>query len=164
MNIIRNLIIEAPHDLSRDLAPLWERAYERCRRDAEGMNLYPADAFENLSRYAEHEAEPAEIASCLCKEQQGDWRAVVIMATKQHLEAEVEADIAKLERAIHEASLTGYEARRLYSTCACGWTPHSSETELTSGILFEWKNLDAAMIRVSLSAGAEVWIDLAWVD
>lgn len=168
MNIIRNLILEAPHDLSRGLDPLWEKAYDRSRKEAGGMNIYPADALENLARYAEHEAEPAEVADCLSKDRHGDWQAVITMAallaTKQHLEAQVEADIAKLERAIHEVSLTGYEARRLYSTCTYGWRPHSSETELASGTLFEWKNLDAAMLRVPLSEDAEVWIDLAWMD
>lgn len=168
MNIVYNLILEAPYELSRGLEPLWEKAYDRCRKEAEGMNLYPADALENLSRYAELEAEPAEVANCLSKEQQADWRAVVIMAavlaTGQHLEAQVEADIAKLEGAIHEATLAGYEAKKLYASCACGWVIHTAETDLANGTLFEWKKLDAAMLRVSLSEDAEAWIDLAWVD
>lgn len=168
MNIFHNFILEASYDLSQGLESLWEKAFDRCCKEAEGMNLYPADALENLSRYAEHEAKATEIASCLSKEQLGDWQAVVTMAavraTRQHLEAQVEADIATLDRAIHEASIGGYEAKRLYSSCACGWVIHTSETDLANGTLLEWKKLDAAMLRVPLSEGAEVWIDLAWVD
>lgn len=166
MSIITNILAEGP--LPVDLGALRDRAYDRCNEDAESLNIYYSVSLQNLSDYTSYEPDPLEVAELLGKDQQGDWRAVMQMAaflaTRAYLEAEVEADLAEIEAAVQEATLTGYEAKRLYGTCAHGWAPHASETDWEHGTLYEWKHLDggldAAMVRVGISGESEVWLDL----
>lgn len=58
------------------------------------------------------------------------------------LETEIEADMAKLEAAILEAALVGFESRNAYSSCTAGWCPHDSESDWAKGMLLLWTRLD----------------------
>lgn len=172
MSIIKELIHGNHYDLAKGLDALQDRADDLCHEQAERMNIDISAAISNLDEYAAHLPDSVEVAARLTKDQRGDWQEVLrttaILATRAHLEAEVEADIAKIKAALHEAELTGYQALKLYSTNAHGWVPHTSEIDWTTGTLHLWRfsdgTIDAGMLEVELADVAEIWIDLAPVD
>lgn len=172
MSIIRDLITGNPYDLLKGLDALEDRAYDACREEAERLNIHTSSALFNLDEYADHMPDSAEVVARLTKDQQGDWQHVLrltaMLATRAHLEAEVDTDIAKIKAALHEAELTGFKALKLYSTNAHGWVPHTSEINWSHGVLHLWKfhdgTIDAGMLEVELADVAEIWIDLTPVD
>lgn len=175
MNILQNVVTDRGGiaiATERDLQDLRDLAYDEGHQVAENMNVYTSHALDNLSRFSQHEPDAETVREHLDPADYGDWRATMVMAatlaTVAALELQVEADLTIIEKAIHEATLAGYEARKLYATCANGWAPHQAETDLQQGTLYEWKRLDgdvdAAMIRVKLSEDDEAWIDLRRVD
>lgn len=172
MSIIADFLYGNPYDLTNGLDEMRDRAFSETHEEAHRRTLCFADAVECLSLYSDHAPEPSEVAELLSKDQLGRYEAVTtlsaMMAVRSFLDAEVEADLSAIVRAIHLCSLLGFEAKRLYGTCVRGEMPHDRESDLEVGTLFEWTvqggTWDAAMLRVSLSGGTEAWIDLAWVD
>jgi hypothetical protein len=175
MNILTSVLIDrgaAAIAIERDLQDLRDLAYDEAHEVAANRNIYHADALDNLSRFNEHEPDAETVREHLDPADHGDWRATMVMAatlaTVAALEHQVEADLAKIEAAIHEATLAGFEAKKLYATCANGWAAHDSEEDWAYGTLYLWKLFEgeasAAMLRVTLTEGGEAWIDLAWAD
>jgi hypothetical protein len=172
MSIIKNLIIGNPYDLAKGLEPLEDRAFDACLNEAEQMNLDTLSALSNLDEFDTHLPDPAEVARHLAKNQQGNWEATLrltaTLATRAALEAEVETDIAKIKKALHEAEMSGFRATKLYATNAYGWAPHFTEIDWKTGTLIEWRfrdgEFDAALLEVELADFAEIWIDLTPMD
>lgn len=172
MNIIKNLILGNPYDLSRGLDALADRAFDTCQTEAKQMNLDTRSAIFNLDEYEDHAPDPAEVAEHLSRDQQGDWQALLrltaTLATRAALEVEVEADLAKIKKALHEAELGGFRATKIYSSNIHDWAPHYSEIDWLHGTLIEWRfrdgEFDAALLEVELAGFAEIWIDLTLVD
>jgi|GEM_PF-2323133 len=176
MNIIQNVLNDrgaAAIATERDLQDLRDLCYDEAHQVAENLNIYTSHALDNLSRFSEHEPDVETVREHLDPADHGDWRATMMMAatlaTVAALEHQVEADLSQIEKAIHEAILAGFEAKKLYATCANGWAAHDSEENWAHGTLLVWKHLEgevnaATMHQVTLSASGEAWIDLAWVD
>lgn len=172
MTIIAEFLYGNPYDLANGLDELRDRAFAESHEEAHRRTLCFADALDCLSLHSDHAPEPREVADLLSKDRLGDYEAVTtlsaMMTVRAFLDAEVEADLSAIARAIHQGSILGFEAKRLYGTCAHGDLPHDREIDLQTGTLFEWTARggawDNAMLRVSLSGGTEVWVDLAWVD
>lgn len=172
MSIIKNILIGNPFDLAKDLETLREKAYRECLAEAERMNLHVSAASFNLDEYSEFVPEPIEIATWLTEEQMGDWQEVLrvtaVLTTRFALEAEVDADLRIIERAIHEASLSGFDALTLYSTNAHGGLPHACEIDWKTGTLHLYRfrdgTIDAGILQVELSDVSEIWLDLDPID
>lgn len=170
MGVVFGIILERAVPEAIDLEALREAAIDRCGEAAESRNIYYSDCLRNLSLYEAHEPDPTEVACHLGEDKAGDWRAAMqvaaTLAMRGHLEAEVEADVSRLQGAIAEASRLGFEAKDVHPTCVHGWVAHDRETDWEHGTLYEWTSRggawDAAMLRVGLSGGTWVWIDLAW--
>lgn len=118
MNILVNTIIDLGGALiatENDLQALRDECYDRCHEAAANMNIYTSHALDNLSRFSEHEPAAETVREYLGDDQLGSWRAVMVMAatlaTVAHLETEAEVDLTTIEKACHEATLAGYEAR-----------------------------------------------------
>lgn len=172
MNIIRDLIYGNPYNLSKGLDRLQERADDLCRERAEQLNLDILPALTNLDEFEAYLPDPAEVVARLMRKQLGDWQSVLrvtaTMVTQAALDAEVEADLGIIKRAIHEAELSGYQARKLYGSNVYSWAPHYTESDWSHGTLIEWRfhdgQFDVALLEVNLTGFADIWIDLALVD
>lgn len=175
-SIIRNIFIdraisfEAPITIP-DLEHLRDLAYGRTWELAEAHNIYNHAAYDNLTAFSEFEPDPAEVAQMLSKDELGDWRRCMVVAstiaTDRYFTAQVEKDLAKLEAALVEAQGEGYEVRAIAAECPHGWAAHESESDRANGTLYRWVKLDgdtdAAVLRVLLH-GAAVWLDLHPVE
>lgn len=168
MSIIKNVLISNLYDLTNGLDKLREQAYVECQEESERLNLCSSAAINNLDEYSAFVPDASEVATWLTKDQLGDWQEVLrvtaVLATRFALEAEVDADVALIERAIHEATLNGFNALKLYASNAHGWVPHTAEVDWKTGTLHLWKFhdgvIDAGMLQVELSGPATVWLDL----
>lgn len=172
MSIIRNILTGNPYDLAQGLDTLRERAYRECLAESERMNLHASAAMSNLDEYEAYVPEPSEVATWLTKDHIGDWQEVLrvtaILVTRFALESEVDSDVATIERAIHEGTLNGFNAIKLYATNAHAWNPNFRELDWVTGTLHLWRfsdgTIDAGILEVELADVATIWVDLASVN
>lgn len=168
MSIINNLLVEGFVADVTDLEALREAAIERCHELADSMNTYYSHALDNLSIHREHEPEPSEVAELLGPDDLGDWRKAMtvaaFIATREFLGSQVNEDVDSLEVAVQEAEERGYHVVGIHASCIHGWAAHASESDWDTGVLHHWKALegefDADLLRVDVSEGQALWLDL----
>ena len=175
MNILVNVLIDKigfELGSQRDVQELRDLCYDEAHEIAANMNIYYSHALDNLNRFSEFEPEASEVRQYLGEEDLGNWRSVMtqaaILATVGALETQAEADVMLIEKALHEASLMGFEPGKMYASCVHGWEAHEREDEWRYGTLYTWLGLDggrnAYLLRLELSEDSQAWLVLSKID